>query len=109
MFINRISDQVDFEGWHTEWLTTTTSRYVYTFVNTAVETSMYFTTSIRWAISHGMWAFHERIPVHFIQKNKDYTLKDVAGNIRVLCLCFEVEMDDDCAGGPKRYTMLLNV
>ena len=23
MFINRISDQVDFEGWHTEWLTTT--------------------------------------------------------------------------------------
>ncbi|MGC2598198.1 MAG: hypothetical protein WA395_08710 [Nitrososphaeraceae archaeon] len=66
-----------------------------TFVNTAVETSMYFTTSIRWAISHGMWAFHAKDPVDFIQKNKDYTLKDVAGNITCPMFVLEVEMDDD--------------
>lgn len=66
-----------------------------TFVNTAVETSMYFTTSIRWAISHGMWAFHAKDPVDFIQKNKDYILKDVAGNITCPMFVLEVEMDDD--------------
>lgn len=66
-----------------------------TFVDTAVETSMYFITSIRWAISHGKWAFHAKDSVDFIQKNKDYTLKDVAGNITCPILVLEVEMDDD--------------
>ncbi len=66
-----------------------------TFVNTAVETSMYFTTSIRWAISHDMWAFHAKDPVDLIQNNKDYTLKDVAGNITCRIFVLGMEMDDD--------------
>ena len=34
-------------------------------------------------------------PVDFIQKNKDYTLKDVAGNITCPMFVLEVEMNDD--------------
>jgi pimeloyl-ACP methyl ester carboxylesterase len=71
-------------------------------VNTAIETSMYFNTNIRWAISHGMWAFDAKDPLDFIQKNKDYTLKDVAGNISRPTLVLEAEMDDDFRGQPKK-------
>jgi pimeloyl-ACP methyl ester carboxylesterase len=71
-------------------------------VNTAIETSMYFNTNIRWAISHGMWAFDAKDPLDFIQKNKDYTLKDVAGKISCPTLVLEAEMDDDFRGQPKK-------
>ena len=73
-----------------------------TVVNTAIETSMYFDTTIRWAISHGMWVFNAKDPLDFIQKNKDYTLKDVAGNIKCPTLVLEAQMDDDFPGGPKK-------
>jgi pimeloyl-ACP methyl ester carboxylesterase len=73
-----------------------------TVVNTAIETSMYFDTGIRWIMSHGMWAFDAKDPLDFIQKNKDYTLKDVAGNIECPTLVLEAQMDNDFPGGPKK-------
>ena len=73
-----------------------------TVVNTAIETSMYFDTGIRWIMSHGMWVFNAKDPLDFIQKNKDYTLKDVAGNIECPTLVLEAQMDDDFPGGPKK-------
>jgi pimeloyl-ACP methyl ester carboxylesterase len=79
-----------------------------TVVNTAIQTSMYFDTTIRWAISHGIWVFDAKDPLDFIQKNKDYTLKDVAGNIRCPTLVLEAEMDEDFLEDQRKYTMLLN-
>ena len=73
-----------------------------TVVNTAIETSMYFDTGIRWIMSHGMWVFNAKDPLDFMQKNKDYTLKDVAGNIECPTLVLEAQMDDDFPGGPKK-------
>jgi pimeloyl-ACP methyl ester carboxylesterase len=73
-----------------------------TIVNTAIETSMYFDTTIRWAISHGMWAFDAKDPLHFIQKNKEYSLKDVADKIECPTLVLEAQMDVDFPGGPKK-------
>jgi pimeloyl-ACP methyl ester carboxylesterase len=73
-----------------------------TVVNTAIETSMYFDTGIRWIMSHGMWVFDAKDPLDFIQKNKDYTLKDVAGNIECPTLVLEAQMDEDFPGGPKK-------
>jgi pimeloyl-ACP methyl ester carboxylesterase len=73
-----------------------------TVVNTAIETSMYFDTGIRWIMSHGMWVFNAKDPLDFIQKNKDYTLKDVAENIECPTLVLEAQMDDDFPGGPKK-------
>jgi pimeloyl-ACP methyl ester carboxylesterase len=73
-----------------------------TVVNTAIETSMYFDTTIRWAISHGMWVFNAKDPLDFIQKNKDYTLKDVADKIECPTLVLEAQMDVDFPGGPKK-------
>ena len=73
-----------------------------TVVNTAIETSMYFDTGIRWIMSHGMWVFNAKDPLDFIQKNKDYTLKDVAGNKEYPTLVLEAQMDDDFPGGPKK-------
>jgi hypothetical protein len=63
---------------------------------------MYFDTNTRWGISHGMWVFAAKDPLDFIQRNKDYTLKDVAGNIRCPTLVLEAEMDEDFPGGPKK-------
>jgi pimeloyl-ACP methyl ester carboxylesterase len=73
-----------------------------TVVNTAIETSMYFDTGIRWIMSHGMWVFNATDPLDFIQKNKDYTLKDVAENIECPTLVLEAQMDHDFPGGPKK-------
>jgi hypothetical protein len=73
-----------------------------TVVNTTIETSMYFDTTIRWAISHGMWVFDAKDPLDFIQKNKDYSLQDVAGNIECPTLVLEAQLDDDFPGGPKK-------
>lgn len=73
-----------------------------TVVNTAIQTSMYFDTTIRWAISHGMWTFDAKDPLDFIQKNKDYTLKDVADNIKCPTLVLEAQLDDDFPRGPKK-------
>ncbi|HZC20476.1 MAG TPA: alpha/beta fold hydrolase, partial [Nitrososphaeraceae archaeon] len=73
-----------------------------TVVNTAIETSMYFDTTIRWAISHGMWSFNAKDPLDLIRKNKDYTLKGVADNIECPTLVLEAQMDDDFPGGPKK-------
>jgi pimeloyl-ACP methyl ester carboxylesterase len=73
-----------------------------TVVNTAIETSMYFDTGIRWIMSHGTWVFDAKDPLDFIQKNKDYTLKDVAGNIECPTLVLEAQMDNDFPGGPKK-------
>jgi pimeloyl-ACP methyl ester carboxylesterase len=73
-----------------------------TVVNTAIETSMYFDTGIRWIMSHGMWVFDAKDPLNFIQKNKDYTLKDIAGNIECPTLVLEAQMDNDFPGGPKK-------
>jgi len=69
--------------------------------NTAIETSMYFSTSIRWWISHGMWAFGAVDPLDFIQKNRNYTLKDIISQIKCPTLVLEGQKDDDFPGGPK--------
>jgi hypothetical protein len=39
-------------------------------VNTAIQISMYFDTTIRWEISHGMWTFDAKDPLDFIQKKQ---------------------------------------
>ena len=84
------------------FITTKLSYYGAIVVNIAIQTSMYFDTTIRRAISHGMWIFDAKDPLDFIQKNKDYTLKDVAGNIKCPTLVLEAQMDDDFPGGPKK-------
>jgi hypothetical protein len=53
-------------------------------------------------MSHGMWVFNATDPLDFIQKNKDYTLKDVAENIECPTLVLEAQMDHDFPGGPKK-------
>lgn len=70
-------------------------------VNTAIETSMYFSTRIKWWISHGMWTYKAKDPLDYLQKNKDYTLKDVVNKIKCPTLVLEAQNDDDFPGGPK--------
>lgn len=70
-------------------------------LNTILETSMYFNTTIRWALSHGMWTFGAKTPFEFIQKNRNYTLKDISQNIKCPTLVLEAEKDDSFPGQPK--------
>lgn len=70
-------------------------------VNTTLQTAMYFSTSIRWWISHGMWAFNAKDPLDFILKNRNYNLKDVISQIKSPTLVLEAQKDDNFPGGPK--------
>ena len=70
-------------------------------VNTAIETSMYFSTRIRWWISHGMWTYKAKDPLDYLHKNKDYTLKDIISKIKCPTLVLEAQNDDDFPGGPR--------
>jgi hypothetical protein len=49
-----------------------------------------------------MWTFNAKDPLDFIQRGKDYTLKDVAANIRCPTLVLEAQMDDDFPGGSRK-------
>jgi hypothetical protein len=48
-----------------------------------------------------MWTFGAKTPFEYIQKNKDYTLKDISQNIKCPTLVLEAEKDDSFPGQPK--------
>jgi hypothetical protein len=70
--------------------------------NASIQTSMYFDTAARLAISHGMWTFDAKTPLEYLQKNRDYTLNNVIEKIKCPTLVLEAEMDDAFSGGPQK-------
>jgi hypothetical protein len=70
--------------------------------NASIQTSMYFDTTARLAISHGMWSFDAKTPLEYLQKNRDYTLNNVVEKIKWPTLVLEAKMDDAFSGGPQK-------
>lgn len=71
-------------------------------VNTVIEICMTFSTTAKWAFSHGMWTFGVNTPFEYIKNNIDYSLKDIIQNIKCPTLVLEAEDDQFFKGQPKK-------
>ena len=58
--------------------------------------------NIRFNIKHGMWTTGINTPFELIQGSKNYTVKNIAQNIKCPTLVLEAEKDDSFPGQPKR-------
>ena len=76
-------------------------------VDTAIEVSMGLVTGVRWAYTHGMWAFGVTSPFKLLRKTMDYTLKDIIDKISCHTLVLEAEKDESFPGQPERVYKLL--
>jgi pimeloyl-ACP methyl ester carboxylesterase len=70
-------------------------------VNKAINILMEFDQNLRFNIKHGMWTTGVNTPFELIQKSKNYTIKDIAQNIKCPTLVLEAEKDDSYPGQPK--------
>ncbi|MDQ6862714.1 MAG: alpha/beta fold hydrolase [Thermoproteota archaeon] len=71
-------------------------------VNTVIAILMDFDNNIRFNMKHGMWTVGVETPLELITKSKDYTIKDIAQNIKCPTLVLDAEKDDSFPGQPKK-------
>lgn len=71
-------------------------------VNTVIAILMDFDNNIRFNMKHGMWTVGVETPFELITKSKDYTIKDIAQNIKCPTLVLDAEKDDSFPGQPKQ-------
>jgi hypothetical protein len=71
-------------------------------VNIVIGILMDSDINIRFNMRHGMWTTGLSTPFELIKKSKEYTLKDIACNIRCPTLVLEAENDDLFPGQPKK-------
>jgi len=71
-------------------------------VNTVLDILMESDPNIRFNMKHGMLTVGVNIPFELIQKSKDYTIKDIAQNIKCPTLVLDAEKDDSFPGQPKK-------
>ncbi len=60
-------------------------------------------TGARWALNHGPWAFGVSSAREFVARLRNYTLRDVAANIRCPTLVCEAERDQFFRGQPEQF------
>src|ERR687883_412762 len=71
-------------------------------VNMVLGIMMESDPNIRFNIKHGMWTAGVNTPYELIQGSKNYTIKDIAQNIKCHTLVLEAEKDDSFPGQPKK-------
>jgi dienelactone hydrolase len=71
-------------------------------VNTVMSILMDFDNNIKFNMKHGMWTTGVETPFELITKSKDYTIKDIAQNIKCPTLVLDAEKDDSFPGQPKK-------
>ena len=71
-------------------------------VNTVFDILMDSDTDIKFNMKHGMWATGANSPFELIMNSKNYTLKDIAQDIKCPTLVLEAEKDDSFPGQPKK-------
>jgi pimeloyl-ACP methyl ester carboxylesterase len=74
------------------------SEFVNTFLNNLSESD----PNVRFNLEHGMWTAAANTPFELVQGSKNYTVKNVAQNIKCPTLVLEAEQDDSFAGQPKK-------
>ena len=74
------------------------SEFVNTFLNNLSESN----PNIRFNIEHGMWTNGVNTPFELVQGSKNYSIKNVAQNIKCPTLVLEAEQDDSFPGQPKK-------
>jgi pimeloyl-ACP methyl ester carboxylesterase len=71
-------------------------------VNTVFDILMDSDTNIQFNMKHGMWTTGASSPFELIMNSKNYTIKDIAQNIKCPTLVLEAEKDDSFPGQPKK-------
>lgn len=72
-----------------------------TAFNKEIDTEMKKNTTARWFYENGMWTFQVNSPSELIKKIRDYSLKDVAQNIKMPTLVIDSESDFFMKGQAK--------
>jgi alpha-beta hydrolase superfamily lysophospholipase len=71
-------------------------------VNTVLDILMESDPNIRFNMKHGMWTAGVSTPFELIQRSKNYTIKNIAQNIKCPTLVLDAEKDDSFPGQPKK-------
>jgi pimeloyl-ACP methyl ester carboxylesterase len=71
-------------------------------VNTVLDILSESDPNIRFNMKHGMWTTGVNTPFKLIQKSKNYTIKNIAQNIKCPTLVLDAEKDDSFPGQPKK-------
>jgi pimeloyl-ACP methyl ester carboxylesterase len=71
-------------------------------VNTVFGILMDSDTNIQFNMKHGMWTTGANSPFELIMNSKNYTIKDIAQDIKCPTLVLEAEKDDSFPGQPKK-------
>ena len=71
-------------------------------VNIVLDILMESDPNIRFNMKHGMWTTGAKTPFELIQGSKNYTMKNIAGNIKCPTLVLEAEKDDSFPGQPMK-------
>lgn len=71
-------------------------------VNTVFGILMDSDTNIQFNMKHGMWTTGANSPFELIINSKNYTIKDIAQDIKCPTLVLEAEKDDSFPGQPKK-------
>jgi pimeloyl-ACP methyl ester carboxylesterase len=58
--------------------------------------------NIRFNMKHGMWTAGVNTPFELLQRSKNYTIKNIAQNIKCPTLVLDAEKDDSFPGQPKK-------
>jgi hypothetical protein len=85
----------DFESWYIEWLKT--AKRFHKYADECLASGHDIS-----AMKHGMWTVGVETPFELITKSKDYTIKDIAQNIKCPTLVLDAENDDSFPGQPKK-------
>jgi dienelactone hydrolase len=71
-------------------------------VNKVIETLMETDSNIKFNFTHGMWTFGIDSPYELIKKSSEFSLKEIAQNIRCPTLVLDAEKDDSFPGQPQK-------
>jgi alpha-beta hydrolase superfamily lysophospholipase len=71
-------------------------------VNTVLNILIESDPNIRFNMKHGMWTAGVNTPFELIQRSKNYTIKNIAQNIKCPTLVLDAEKDDSFPGQPKK-------
>jgi pimeloyl-ACP methyl ester carboxylesterase len=71
-------------------------------VNTVVRILSDLDSNMRFNLNHGMWTTGTNSPFELIQGSKQYSVKNIAQNIKCPTLVLEAERDDSFPGQPKK-------
>jgi pimeloyl-ACP methyl ester carboxylesterase len=71
-------------------------------VNTVLDILSESNPNMRFNLKHGMWTSGVNTPFELIRGSKNYTIKDIAQNIKCPTLVLEAEKDDSFPGQPQQ-------